>query len=80
MIAENLSSILGKVPPGTKVAVISVVGAFRTGKSFLLNFFLRYLRRTTNSDDISENWMTIDGTKLETLFLTDLETQSVADF
>ena len=59
--SENLSSILGKVPQGTKVAVISVVGAFRTGKSFLLNFFLRYLRCSTNSDDLSEDWMTMDG-------------------
>lgn len=31
------------------VAVISVAGAFRKGKSFLLNFFLRYLQ----SEDVS---------------------------
>ena len=29
---ENLESILSKIPPNTKVAVLSVVGAFRTGK------------------------------------------------
>ena len=26
-----------------KVAIVSVVGAFRTGKSFLLDFMVRYL-------------------------------------
>merc|ERR1712127_949383 len=35
---------------GWKISVISVVGAFRTGKSFLLSWFLRYLHHIqTNS-------------------------------
>ena len=39
-----LDEVLKKVPAGRKVAVVSVVGAFRTGKSFLLTLVLRYLR------------------------------------
>ena len=38
------------------VCVISVAGAFRKGKSFMLNFFLRYLNRKNDDED----WITSD--------------------
>lgn len=46
---EKLNSIMRKIPPGWKVAVVSVVGAFRTGKSFLLTWFLAYLKQLKES-------------------------------
>jgi len=39
--------VLSLAPPDTNVALVSVVGAFRTGKSFLLSWFLRYLNATS---------------------------------
>ena len=60
----NLSLILNKVPSDAKVAVVSVVGAFRTGKSFLLTFFLRYMRHGS-PDDLSDRWMYADGKRIK---------------
>lgn len=49
---EKLNEVMRKIPPGWKVAVISVVGAFRTGKSFLLSWFLTYLQYLANPGDL----------------------------
>ncbi|XP_070576515.1 atlastin-2-like [Ptychodera flava] len=40
-----------------KVVVVSVAGAFRKGKSFLLDFFLRYLHRNGQND---QDWLGTD--------------------
>jgi atlastin len=55
---EKLNEIIRKIPPGWKVSVISVVGAFRTGKSFLLSWFLKYLHHLTSeeAEDEANKW------------------------
>ena len=81
---ENLTSIINRVPSATKVSVISVVGAFRTGKSFLLNFFLRYLRHkngdaSVDVDLFSEEWMTEEGLELAEGNMNDTNSKKSCD-
>ena len=59
-------SVLTKIPADLKVAIVSVVGAFRTGKSFLLDFFLRYLRLPQDeAGEVAWEKMFVSGEKLE---------------
>lgn len=60
LVEANLAEVLSKVPAGMKVSVLSVVGAFRSGKSFLLTFFLRYLKNGAPSD-LTDKWMKSEG-------------------
>uniref|UniRef100_A0A0A9X2L0 Atlastin n=1 Tax=Lygus hesperus TaxID=30085 RepID=A0A0A9X2L0_LYGHE len=47
------------------VVVLSVAGAFRKGKSFILNFFLRYLYHTYGSEvTVDADWMGSDDQPL----------------
>ncbi|XP_050404512.1 atlastin-1 [Patella vulgata] len=58
---ESLENVLLKPSiRNKKVVIVSVAGAFRKGKSFLLDFFLRYL-----SAKCSPDWMGGDDSPLE---------------
>jgi len=69
----NLNVVLEELAAAgaESTAIVSVVGAFRAGKSFLLDIFLRYLRNTTgsedafpdNADDLPD-WLTCGGTEI----------------
>ncbi|XP_065185002.1 atlastin-1-like [Sycon ciliatum] len=48
-----------------KVVVVSVAGAFRKGKSFLLDFFLRYMNFSPTGDVSGTEWMGSDDAHLE---------------
>ncbi|KAL7306714.1 hypothetical protein TKK_0001384 [Trichogramma kaykai] len=47
------------------VVVVSVAGAFRKGKSFLLDFFLRYMESRYIHQDTSDNWLGGDDDPLK---------------
>jgi atlastin len=40
---DEIAKVMDQIPSDMKVALVSIVGAFRTGKSFLLTLILRYL-------------------------------------
>ena len=49
---DALTEVLSHIPDkNMKVSIVSVVGAFRTGKSFLLSWFLKYLYHLASQDD-----------------------------
>ncbi|KAF6026044.1 atl [Bugula neritina] len=56
---QNLRAILNKNGVKNKpVVIVSVAGAFRKGKSFLLNFFIRYLNYVMQSENHSDyGWL-----------------------
>ncbi|TYZ63578.1 hypothetical protein PybrP1_009896 [[Pythium] brassicae (nom. inval.)] len=58
---DALREIFHKVPEDMKVAIVSVVGAFRTGKSFVLDLFLRYLRHASHGRVLKEGVEAVEG-------------------
>mmetsp|Transcript_33657 Transcript_33657/g.101393 ORF Transcript_33657/g.101393 Transcript_33657/m.101393 type:complete len:601 (-) Transcript_33657:48-1850(-) len=57
----HLDEVLSKIPAGRRVSVVSVVGAFRTGKSFLLTLILRYLRHASHEKKNGDAWLEAEG-------------------
>lgn len=60
---DRMNEIMRKIPAGWKVAVVTVVGAFRTGKSFLLSWFLTYLHFLTCRDAAVNEGALVDEDK-----------------
>lgn len=47
---ENLNSVISLIPNDIPISIISIIGAFRTGKSFILNIILKFLQDNANTD------------------------------
>eukprot|EP00667_Euglena_gracilis_P032817 EG_transcript_51645 len=83
---ELLRRVLDAVPEDVPVSVVCVVGAFRTGKSFLMDLFLRFLRSTGDpSNNVGRNqdapsafkeWLLTDGTTLEGVYAESTTTEA----
>lgn len=59
---ENFYKIIEQIDDDIPVALLAVVGAFRTGKSFLLDFFLNYLRELNNDNEFDcKNMKILEG-------------------
>lgn len=52
----ELDRILAGIPSDYRVAVVSVVGAFRTGKSFLLSWFVQFLSKGKSDQKVKGPW------------------------
>ncbi|RWS17926.1 atlastin-2-like protein [Dinothrombium tinctorium] len=64
---DALSSILLRDKVRDKpVSVVSIAGDFRKGKSFLLNFFLKYLQKNGSSDWLSDENEPLKGSERDT--------------
>ena len=48
--SENLNSVISLIPNEIPISIISIIGAFRTGKSFILNVILKFLMDNSNKE------------------------------
>ena len=67
---HNLANVLDAIPEDMPVSIVSIIGAFRTGKSFILNVLLKFFESNAhrhhfgiNADRIFENNDIIPGNR-----------------